>query len=209
MSSISADSGYLRGAVAFGNSPTGWQLAVMFYKPIFGWVYPAMKDRKRRSVLKTIASTGILSSALVGTASADGRDGASGDETIVDIAAAADGFDVLVAAVQEAGLVETLSGDRQLTVFAPTDGAFNAAGITENNVGDLDEEFLLDVLTYHVSPGRRYSESVVNASELPTLNSEPIDVDGTELNNGQAEIIDTDIEASNGVIHVIDGVLLP
>jgi uncharacterized surface protein with fasciclin (FAS1) repeats len=125
------------------------------------------------------------------------------------VAVAADGFDVLVAAVQEAGLVDALDGNRQLTVFAPTDEAFNDAGITEDNVDEIDDEFLLNVLTYHVTPGRRDAESVTTSDELPTLNGAKIDVDGTTLNDGQAEIVATDIEASNGIVHVIDGVLLP
>ncbi|OYR83302.1 hypothetical protein DJ84_08365, partial [Halorubrum ezzemoulense] len=69
--------------------------------------------------------------------------------------------------------------------------------------------FLTDVLTYHVVPGRRKANSIVNADSVPTLNGATVDVDGTVLNDGQAEIVETNIEASNGVIHVIDGVLLP
>jgi uncharacterized surface protein with fasciclin (FAS1) repeats len=162
---------------------------------------------ERRTVLKTLGSAGaFLAAGGVGTASAAPP---SEGDTIVDVAVAADGFDVLVAAVQEAGLVDTLDGNRQLTVFAPTDEAFNAAGITEDNVDEVDDEFLVDVLTYHVTPGRRDAESVVGSSELPTLNGELIDVDGTDLNGDQADIVTTDIEASNGFIHVIDGVLLP
>lgn len=162
----------------------------------------------RRNVLKTIGGGGLLLAAGgAGTASASGRP--SDGDTVVDVAVAADDFDVLVAAVQEAGLVETLSGNRQLTVFAPTDEAFNDAGITVDNVGDLDEEFLLDVLLYHVTSGRRFASSVVNAPRLEMLNGDSVTVDGTDLNEGQGEIIGTDIEASNGVIHVIDGVLLP
>jgi uncharacterized surface protein with fasciclin (FAS1) repeats len=173
-----------------------------------------MKDTRRRFVSKTLGSTALLLAGGVGAAGAVGRRGASGDETIVDIAVESDDFNVLVAAVQEAGLVETLSGNRQLTVFAPTDEAFGELGVTADNVGDIDFEAavgasLVEILTYHVSPGRRYSESVVNAPQVPTLNGAPIHVDGTELNDDQAEIVDTDIEASNGVIHVIDGVLLP
>ena len=161
-----------------------------------------------------LASAGVLSTAAIGTASAGRRAGASGDETIVDIAVATDGFEILAAAVQEAGLVETLSGNRQLTVFTPTDEAFGKLGVTADNVVDIDFEAavgasLVEILTYHVSPGRRYSESVVNAPQVPTLNGAPIHVDGTELNDDQAKIADTDIEASNGIIHVIDGILLP
>ena len=160
----------------------------------------------RRGVLQSIGAGTAVAVGGVGAASA--KPPSEGD-TIVDVAVAADGFDVLVAAVQEAGLVDTLSGNRQLTVFAPTDEAFNAAGITVDNVGDVDDEFLLNVLTYHVTPGRRDAESVTTSSELPTLNGAKIDVDGTVLNGDQADIVDTNIEASNGIVHVIDGVLLP
>ena len=160
----------------------------------------------RRGVLRSIGAGTAVAVGGVGAASA--KPPSEGD-TIVDVAVAADGFDVLVAAVQEAGLVDTLSGNRQLTVFAPTDEAFNAAGITVDNVGDVDDEFLLNVLTYHVTPGRRDAESVTTSSELPTLNGAKIDVDGTDLNGDQADIVTTNIEASNGIVHVIDGVLLP
>jgi len=173
----------------------------------------------RRQTLRGIAGGTLAVIGGSGIAAAQGqgeRDGASGDETIVDVAVAADGFDVLVAAVQEAGLVDALSGNRQLTVLAPTDDAFGELGVTEDNVGDVDFEdavgaSLTEILTYHVTPGRRYSESILNADSLPTLNGKEVDVNGTELNGGQANIIaeKADIEASNGVIHPIDGVLLP
>ncbi|KAA9406958.1 fasciclin domain-containing protein [Haloarcula sp. CBA1131] len=160
----------------------------------------------RRSVLRSIGAGTAVAVGGVGAASAaPPRDG----DTIVDVAMAADGFDVLVAAVQEAGLVDTLSGNRQLTVFAPTDDAFNAAGIAVDNVGDVDDEFLVDVLTYHVAPGERDASSVVDSEKIPTLNGAKIDVDGTDLNGDQADIVDTNIEASNGFIHAIDGVLQP
>jgi uncharacterized surface protein with fasciclin (FAS1) repeats len=163
-------------------------------------------NANRRTVLKGVgAGTATL---LGGVGAAAAKPPSQGD-TIVDVAVAADGFDVLVAAVQEAGLVETLSGNRQLTVFAPTDEAFNAAGITADNVGDVDDEFLTDVLTYHVVPGRRTANSIVDADSVPTLNGAKVAVDGTGLNGDQADIVATNIEASNGIIHVIDGVLLP
>jgi uncharacterized surface protein with fasciclin (FAS1) repeats len=163
-------------------------------------------------VLKTVGSTGALLAAGVGSAAARGPP--SEGDTIVDVAKAADGFDVLVAAVEEADLVDTLSGNRQLTVFAPTDDAFGALGVTADNVGDVDFEAavgasLTEILTYHVTPGRRNAKSVTTSDELPTLNGELIEVDGTNLNGDQADIVDTNIEASNGIIHVIDGVLLP
>ncbi|QLD87383.1 fasciclin domain-containing protein [Natronomonas halophila] len=158
----------------------------------------------RRSVLRRIgAGTTLLAGGVGAVTATPPSDG----DTIVDVAVAADGFDVLVAAVQEAGLVEALDGNRQLTVFAPTDAAFNGIGVTEANVGNVDS--LAEVLTYHVVPGRRSAQSVVNASSVPTLNGARIDVDGTALNGDQASIVTTDIGASNGIIHAIDGVLLP
>jgi uncharacterized surface protein with fasciclin (FAS1) repeats len=161
----------------------------------------------RRGVLRSIGAGTAVAVGGVGAASAaPPRDG----DTIVDVAVDADGFDVLVAAVKEAGLVETLSGNRQLTVFAPKDDAFSGAGITVENVDEVDDEFLLNVLTYHVIPGRRKEKSIVNASQLPTLNGAKIDVAGTNLNGDQADIVDTNNEASNGFVHVIkNGVLLP
>ena len=161
-------------------------------------------NANRRTVLRGV---GVGTATLLGGVGAATAKPPSQGDTIVDVAVAADGFDVLVAAVREAGLVDTLSGNRQLTVFAPTDEAFEAAGITADNVDEVDG--LADVLTYHVVPGRRKANSIVNADEVPTLNGAKVDVDGTDLNGDQADIVDTNIEASNGFIHVIDGVLLP
>ena len=147
-----------------------------------------------------------------GAGAASARPPNEGDTT-VDVAIGTDGFGVLVAAVQKAGLVGALSGHRQLTVFAPTDEAFGALGVTAGNVGDVDFEAavgasLAEILTCHVVPGRPKAVSIVDADWVPTLNGAEIEVDGTELNDGQAEIVATDIEASNGFVHVIDGVLL-
>jgi len=161
-------------------------------------------NANRRTVLRGV---GVGTATLLGGVGAATAKPPSQGDTIVDVAVAADGFDVLVAAVREAGLVDTLSGNRQLTVFAPTDEAFEAAGITADNVDEVDG--LGDVLTYHVVPGRRKAASIVDADSVPTLNGVKIDVDGTDLNGDQADIVDTNIEASNGFIHVIDGVLQP
>jgi uncharacterized surface protein with fasciclin (FAS1) repeats len=168
-------------------------------------------NANRRTVLKGVgAGTATL---LGGVGAAAAKPPSEGD-TIVDVAVAADDFDVLVAAVQEAGLVDALSGNRQLTVFAPTDDAFEALGVTADNVGDVDFEAavgasLAEILTYHVVPGRRKEKSIVGEDQVPTLNGAKVAVDGIDLNDGQAEIVATDIEASNGFVHVIDGVLLP
>ena len=168
-------------------------------------------NANRRTVLKGVGAGTVALLGGVGTGAA--KPPSQGD-TIVDVAVAADGFDVLVAAVQEAGLVDALNGNRQLTVFAPTDEAFGELGVTADNVGNVDFEAavgasLTEILTYHVVPGRRKANSIVNADSVPTLNGAKVDVDGTDLNGDQADIVDTNIEASNGIIHVIDGVLLP
>lgn len=158
--------------------------------------------RTRRTVLTTI---GTGTAALLGAGAATAQRGASGDDTIVDIAAGDDRFDTLVTALRQTGLDAVLaSDDDQFTVFAPTDAAF--AGV---DTSGLTDEQLTDVLLYHVTEGRRYAGSVVNAPELEILNGDTVSVDGTTLNDGQADVVATNIEASNGVIHVIDGVLLP
>ena len=171
-------------------------------------------DPRRRSALKKIGgAAALMSVGGAGVASARGgpRNGASGDGTIVDTAKGNDDFSILVQAVVKAGLVDALSGRRQLTVFAPTNAAFAALleATPYDSLDDIPEETLRGILLYHVTPGRRYASSVVNAPQVPTLNGASIDVDGTDLNGDQADIVATDIEASNGVVHVIDGVLLP
>ena len=165
-------------------------------------------DINRRTAFKSVGAGTVALLGGVGTAAA--KPPSQGD-TIVDVAVEADGFDVLVAAVKEAGLVETLSGNRQLTVFAPTDKAFGDAleALGADSLDDVDDETLTDILTYHVVPGRRDAESITSADSVPTLNGAKVEVDGTDLNGDQADIIKTDIEASNGFIHGIDGVLLP
>ena len=165
----------------------------------------------KRTAIKGIGAGAAALLGGVGTAAA--KPPSRGD-TIVDVAVGAeDECNVLVGAVQEAGLAGALSGNRQLTVFAPTDEAFGALGVTPDNVRDVDFEAavgasLAEMLTYHVSPGRRDAESVTTSDGLPTLNGAKIDADGTTLNE-ETEIIDTNIPASNGFVHVIDGVLLP
>ena len=172
-------------------------------------------DTNRRTAMKMIGGASAVLLGGVGTASARRglRQGASAEKNIVETAIElntsgpfAGQFDTLIAAVVEAGLDSDLSGRRQLSVFAPTDGAFSSVlGIGPDDVGDVDDDVLLSVLTYHVTPGRRYADSVVNASRIPTLNGARIDVEDELLGN----IVATDIEASNGVIHAIDTVLLP
>jgi uncharacterized surface protein with fasciclin (FAS1) repeats len=134
-------------------------------------------------------------------------------ETIVDIAVADGRFTTLVTAVTEAGLAETLSGEGPFTVFAPTDDAF--AALPEGTVEGLLEDpqgALTDVLLYHVVDGAVKAETVVTLESAKTASGENVAItvndDGVFLNDN-VQVIITDIEASNGVIHVIDGVLLP
>jgi uncharacterized surface protein with fasciclin (FAS1) repeats len=136
--------------------------------------------------------------------------------TIVDVAAGAGTFDTLVAAVEAAGLVETLSGEGPFTVFAPTDDAFAAAlealGLTADELL-ADTETLTSILTYHVVAGEVPSSQVVtmDGQSVPTVNGAEvtITVDGETVMVNEATVTAVDIPASNGVIHVIDSVLLP
>ena len=132
--------------------------------------------------------------------------------TIVDVAVAAGTFDTLVAAVSEAGLAETLSGEGPFTVFAPTDDAFAAlpAGLVDALLLPENEAALVAVLTYHVL-GAEVPSSDVATGAVATLQGEEIELvageNGVTVNG--ANVIAVDVEASNGVIHVIDSVLVP
>ena len=132
-------------------------------------------------------------------------------KSIVDIAVEDGRFTTLVAAVQAAGLAETLRGEGSFTVFAPTDDAF--AALPEGTVEALlaDIPALTDILLYHVVDGKVMASDVVELSNAMTLQGQYVDIeaeDGKVMIDG-AEVIITDIEASNGVIHVIDAVILP
>jgi uncharacterized surface protein with fasciclin (FAS1) repeats len=131
---------------------------------------------------------------------------------IVDTAIAAGDFSTLVAAVQAAGLEETLRGDGPFTVFAPTDAAFAAlpAGTLESLLAD--PEALADILLYHVVAGEVLAADVVGLTSATAANGDTIEievVDGTVVLNGSSNVVATDVMASNGVIHVIDAVILP
>ncbi len=134
------------------------------------------------------------------------------DSDIVDIAVNDGRFTTLVAALQAADLVDTLKGEGPFTVFAPTDDAFAALpeGTVEGLLNDIPA--LTDVLIYHVVPGKVMAADVVGLSSATTVEGSDISIsvrDGNVFLNDTVQVILTDIEASNGVIHVIDGVLLP
>ncbi|MDH4213424.1 MAG: fasciclin domain-containing protein [Candidatus Thorarchaeota archaeon] len=131
-------------------------------------------------------------------------------KNIVETAIAAGSFKTLVAAVQAAGLVETLKGKGPFTVFAPTDEAF--AKLPKGTVESLlkDKAKLTSILTYHVVSGKVMSKDVMNLKKAKTVQGQDIKIDtksGVKVNN--ANVVKADIEASNGVIHVIDTVILP
>ncbi|MEM6384598.1 MAG: fasciclin domain-containing protein [Pseudomonadota bacterium] len=131
---------------------------------------------------------------------------------IVDTAAEAGSFSTLLAAAEAAGLVDTLKGDGPFTVFAPTDDAF--AALPEGTVEELlkpeNKEQLVSILTYHVVPGKVMSGDLSDDMAATTVQGSDIMID---LDNGvmveEATVVTADIETSNGVIHVIDAVILP
>jgi uncharacterized surface protein with fasciclin (FAS1) repeats len=147
------------------------------------------------------------------------------DKTIVEIAAGNSDFETLVAAVKAAGLAETLMGDGPFTVFAPTDAAFDAlpAGLVGELVKPANKAVLTKILTYHVVAGNMMAKDVVSAITSGKGTAKPSTVEGSTfsvmaqmdkvmIKDGQgnvANVVSTDIAGSNGVIHVIDKVLLP
>jgi len=124
-------------------------------------------------------------------------------------------FDTLIAALLTADpqVIGTLSGKGKYTVFAPTDDAFAALGLNPSNIGTLDNTFLSNVLLYHVAPGERFAEDVVSSERIRTLYKDFLfsspSAELTDALGRKANILLTDIAASNGVIHVIDAVVLP
>ncbi len=136
---------------------------------------------------------------------------AKGD--IVDTAVAAGQFKTLAAALQAAGLVETLKGKGPFTVFAPTDAAFAAlpAGTVDNLLKPENKAQLVAILTYHVVPGSYPAARVAGMDKATTVNGEAVAIraaDGGVTVDG-AKVVKADVTASNGVIHVIDTVLMP
>ena len=138
---------------------------------------------------------------------------AAAKSTIVETAVAAGSFKTLVAAVQAAGLVDTLNGAGPFTVFAPTDEAFAKlpAGTLEMLLKPENKAKLAAILTYHVVPGAVKAADVVKLKNAGTVNGQRVDikVDGAKVQVDGANVVTTDIACSNGVIHVIDSVILP
>ncbi len=129
---------------------------------------------------------------------------------IVDTAVAAGSFSTLVTAVKAAGLVDTLKGDGPFTVFAPTDEAFAKIPAEDLKALLADKEALTQVLTYHVVPGKVMAADVASMESATTVQGQSITIDtkaGVMVDN--ANVVKADIETSNGVIHVIDTVIMP
>ena len=165
----------------------------------------------RRFALKATIAAGALAAISACTPADTGND-------IVDIAASNGNFNTLVAAVQAAGLEDTLRSEGPFTVFAPTDDAFAAlpAGTVESLLLPENKDTLVSILTYHVLPGAVQSGDVLgNRLNVETVNGQTVRVDGTggklsaAVRVNDANVTAADIIASNGVIHVIDKVLLP
>src|SRR5512141_2416475 len=136
------------------------------------------------------------------------------EKDIVDTAVAAGQFNTLAAALKAAGLVETLKGPGPFTVFAPTDEAFAKlpAGTVDELLKPENKQKLTDILLYHVVSGKVMAADVVGLTSAPTVLGKDIKItvkDGKVYLNDTVQVIITDVEASNGVIHVIDAVLLP
>lgn len=135
------------------------------------------------------------------------------DKNIVETAIGAGEFTTLAKALEAADLVDTLQGEGPFTVFAPTDAAFATlpAGTVETLLKPENKQQLVQILTYHVVPGKVMAADVVKLDEAKTVNGKTIDVsvEGDAVKVNSASVTSTDISASNGVIHVIDQVILP
>ena len=170
-----------------------------------------MKSEKSRTVVCGVVAVVAAVAFLLPLA---GRaDVQAQNADIVDTAVAAGSFKTLATALKAAGLVETLKGPGPFTVFAPTDEAFGKlpAGTVEDLLKPENKQKLTQILTYHVVPGKVMAADVVKMKSAKTVNGKalPIEVAGGTVMVGGAKVVKTDIAASNGVIHVVDSVILP
>lgn len=155
----------------------------------------------RRTFIALTAAASLMSTAAY-----------AADMDIVDTAVGAGNFTTLVAAVEAAGLVDTLKGEGPFTVFAPTDEAFAAlpAGTVEDLLKPENKDKLVSILTYHVVPGKVMSGDLTEGMKAATVQGDEVTItlEGGAKVNG-ANVTTADIEATNGVIHVIDAVIMP
>jgi uncharacterized surface protein with fasciclin (FAS1) repeats len=176
-------------------------------------IYTLMQDDEDTTTTTTEQTTDTTAEAPAET-----EEEAAPSETVVDLAVATPTLSTLVTAVTTADLVDTLSGDGPFTVLAPTDDAFAAAlealDITAEEL--LARDDLADILTYHVIPASVLSSALDNGQEVTTVQGGTLTVEITDegvffvdANDGRAQVVTADVEASNGVVHIIDAVLLP
>lgn len=162
------------------------------------------------SVFKNVVPATLLL-ALFAAAPLGAQYEGSSDPDIVETAAEAGTFETLLAALEAAGLTEALKGDGPFTVFAPTDEAF--AALPEGTVEGLlqDPDALAQILTYHVVPGAYKASDVAGMEHAETLQGGHLSISASDygVRINDASVVTADIEASNGVIHVIDAVLIP
>jgi len=156
----------------------------------------------------------LVTMAFMSTMAVAGGNYSKTKKDIVDTAVAAGSFTTLAAALDAAGLIDTLKGDGPFTVFAPTDAAFAKLpeGTVENLLKPENKDQLTAILTYHVVAGKVYAKQVVDLSSATTVEGSDIAIevkDGKVVLDGNSTVTKTDIKASNGVIHVIDTVLMP
>jgi uncharacterized surface protein with fasciclin (FAS1) repeats len=174
---------------------------------------PAAFNQENLMTMKLVYAAAIAATA-VGLTLGNAEDAVAAEKKdIVDTAVAAGQFETLAAALDAAGLVATLKDPGPFTVFAPTDEAFAnlPAGTVEALLRPENKEQLVAVLTYHVVPGKVAAAEVVNLDQAKTVNGGmlKIDADSNGVKINDANVKTTDIAASNGLIHVIDKVLLP
>ena len=159
-------------------------------------------------MFKRIIAATLLSFSLASTSTAGGH-----SKDIVDTAVAAGSFETLVTAVAAADLVDVLKGEGPFTVFAPVDAAFTALpeGTVESLLKPENKSKLADILTYHVLSGKVMSSEIIGKKlEVTMVNGSTAQIDATDgVKISGANVIQADIETSNGVIHVIDAVILP
>ena len=170
-------------------------------------VYVKRTNEVKKMFKRMIAAT-LLSISLASTSTAGGH-----SKDIVDTAVAAGSFETLVTAVAAADLVDVLKGEGPFTVFAPVDAAFTALpeGTVETLLKPENKSKLADILTYHVLSGKVMSSEIIGKKlEVTMVNGSTAQIDATDgVKISGANVIQADIETSNGVIHVIDAVILP
>ena len=154
----------------------------------------------------------LTAAALMTGVAAPATAGGSYGKDIIDTAVGADDFNTLAAALEAADLVGTLKGDGPFTVFAPVDAAFAALpdGTVESLLEPANKDTLASILTYHVVPGKVMSGDLSNGMTATTVQGQDVTfMVGDSVTIDGAKVIQADVEAANGVIHVIDGVILP